>query len=98
MKVKSKGINDFTKAELEELATNGQVIDVRSTLERFFGKVKGATHVPLMKVSNFDGPKDKTYYVYCASGMRSQRACEELAAKGYKTVNLKGGYGSFTNK
>lgn len=98
MKVKNKGINDFSRSELESLAEKGQVIDVRSTLERLFGKIKGATHVPLVKISNFDGPKDKTYYVYCASGMRSQRACEELSAKGYKTVNLKGGYGSFTNK
>ncbi|CAD2072391.1 rhodanese-like domain-containing protein [Phocicoccus pinnipedialis] len=97
-KIKSKPMNDFTKEQLETLAAEGQVIDVRSKLETIFGKVKGAHHLPLTKISTFDGPKNKTYYVYCASGQRSMNACRTLSQRGYTVVNLAGGIGSFKNK
>lgn len=36
-------------------------------------------------------PADKTIAVYCRSGVRSVIAANQLAAEGYKVVNLKGG-------
>lgn len=97
-KVKSKNINDFNKEELEKLAAEGQLVDVRSKIETFFGKIKGSIHHPVNRIQTFEEPKSKTYYVYCQSGQRSLMACQTLANKGYKVVNLTGGFGSFKNK
>ena len=36
--------------------------------------------------------KQKTYYVYCRSGRRSQAAAEKLKAEGFQVIDLKGGY------
>lgn len=36
--------------------------------------------------------KQKTYYVYCRSGRRSQAAAGKLKAEGFQVVDLKGGY------
>ena len=36
--------------------------------------------------------KQKTYYVYCRSGRRSQAAAGKLKAEGFQVIDLKGGY------
>ena len=42
-------------------------------------------------------PKDKTIAVYCRSGRRSADAANQLAAVGYRVVNLKGGIMAWSN-
>ena len=43
--------------------------------------------------------KDKNYYVYCKSGVRSVTACQILESLGIKnTFNLLGGFTSWQDK
>ena len=41
--------------------------------------------------------KDQLHYVICKSGMRSARACQFLAEKGYDVINVQGGMTAFEN-
>jgi phage shock protein E len=75
----------------------GVVIDVRTASEVSGGMLKDAIHADIMngqfgKISaDFD--TSKTYYVYCASGMRSGKAVQALKAKGFEKVFNIGGFG-----
>ncbi len=84
-------------------------VDVRSVREFTQGHAEGAINIPLLD-HNEDGqmtsnpdflavmeaqvPKGKTLVLGCQAGGRSQKACEQLEAKGYqKLSNMMGGYG-----
>lgn len=82
-------------------------LDVRSVEEFGGGHPIGAWNIPVMHrgpmgmtpnaefvaVATKALPKTAKLVVGCASGMRSLRACELLAAAGYKTlVNCEGGF------
>lgn len=90
------------------LASGYTYLDVRTPEEFEGGHPKGAYNVPVMMrggagmqpnpafvsvvISKF--PKDSKLVVGCQSGMRSQRACQELAAVGYTNlVNMECGFG-----
>lgn len=89
---KTQHITDWTRNELETLAKNQQLIDVRTAEEYELGHVQGALLHPVQQIETFDLPKDRTYYIYCRSGRRSHNAAEALATRGYEVVNLDGGY------
>lgn len=42
--------------------------------------------------------KDTHYYILCLSGARSGSVCSFLSKQGYHVTNLKGGFGSYSNK
>ncbi len=86
--------------ELEQIIKlNGSsigLIDVRTEQEHHGG------HIPNSKNINVMGPnfvsslekldKNKTYYVYCASGNRSKTACGQMAHMGFTNIyNVKMG-------
>jgi rhodanese-related sulfurtransferase len=79
------------------------IIDVREQDEaNVMGEVKNSTRIDFYKddfekqLSKLD-PK-KTYFVYCAGGVRSAKACKMLASKGFKDVyNLVGGFSAWEN-
>ena len=89
---KTQHITDWTLSELETLAKNQQLIDVRTAEEYELGHVHGALLHPVQQIETFDLPKDRTYYIYCRSGRRSHNAAEALATRGYEVVNLDGGF------
>lgn len=89
---KTQHITDWTLSELEILAKNQQLIDVRTAEEYELGHVHGALLHPVQQIETFDFPKDRTYYIYCRSGRRSHNAAEALATRGYEVVNLDGGF------
>lgn len=84
-------------------------LDVRSVREFEQGHAAGAINIPLLdhneegqmlpnpdflKVVEAHLPKEKVLVVACQAGGRSQKACEQLELKGYKTLsNMMGGYG-----
>lgn len=76
--------------------TNAYLLDVRQPEEYAAGHLEG-THLlnwlepDMFKagVKNLD--KDKTVYVYCRSGRRSNEAAFYLAGQGYKVVDMDGG-------
>ncbi|MCG2465248.1 rhodanese-like domain-containing protein, partial [Staphylococcus epidermidis] len=65
---KTKHINDFTKKELQELGSNGQLIDVRQPEEYQLGHIKNALLHSVENIENFKQDRNKTYYIYCKSG------------------------------
>ena len=79
------------------------VLDVRTPEEVGKGKIKGAVNIDFnsgdfkKKISKLD--KDKTYFVYCAKGVRSSKAIAEMTALGFtKLTNLEGGFDNWKEK
>ncbi len=85
------------KIENEQIVV-ANVIDVRSTIERLMKKITGSTHIPMSKIVTTAGDrldKSQTYYIVCASGVRSSASASELEKLGYKVVNVTGGMAQY---
>ncbi len=72
------------------------ILDVRTPGEYQSGHVKGAQNIDFY--DNFEQaiqklPKDKIYYLHCASGRRSGSATEIMRKHGFKAYNI-GGFGA----
>ncbi len=97
--IRTLGVADFEKA----IADTNQVVlvDVRTLKEYNEGHIKGAIQIDV-KDSKFNQqcisrlPKDKSIAVYCRSGFRSKTAANILAEEGFKVINLRDGYKSWT--
>lgn len=74
----------------KDLVKNGaRLIDVRTRGEFQGGHLEGAVNIPVQELESRladAGPKEATYVVYCASGMRSGRAKGILKASGRAEV------------
>lgn len=86
-------MKEITAQQLEEKMKNGEkleVIDVREPFEVKFGKVPGATNIPMQQLvdemSALD--KNKEYILICRSGNRSGMVGQYLEMQGYKMVNV----------
>ncbi len=68
------------------------VLDVRSQIERQ-GFHIGGLHLPLPELSERlnELEQSKQYLVYCQSGVRSAKACQQLHQAGIKALSLQGG-------
>lgn len=86
--------------ELEQIIReNGReivLIDVRTEGEHYQGHIPNSLNINVLgpnfvdTLSNLD--KDKSYYVYCASGNRSKTACGQMAYMGFSDItNLRMG-------
>ena len=75
------------------------VLDVREVEEFEALHLEGAQNLPLGQLADiYDRlDKDLLHYVICKSGMRSARACQFLAEKGYDVINVQGGMTAFEN-
>ncbi|MCG6986803.1 MAG: rhodanese-like domain-containing protein [Gemmatimonadetes bacterium] len=72
------------------------LIDVRSRLEFFFGRMPGAICIPLPKINGAalesrGIARDAGILVYCATGSRSAVAAQALRQAGYTRVMDGGG-------
>ncbi len=80
--------------------TTAVLIDVRTPEEYAQGHIDGAL---LMNVREEDAfargvdtlTADRTYYIYCRSGRRSQKAAGIMSERGLKVVDLQGGYNAW---
>ena len=79
------------------------VLDVRTPEEIEEGYIEGAMQLDYKaddfesKISNLD--KSLTYYVYCAAGVRSQKASQIMVEQGFKSVySVKGGMKEWKKK
>ncbi|WP_158839416.1 rhodanese-like domain-containing protein [Polaribacter sp. L3A8] len=76
---------------------NIQLLDVRTPKEVQLGFIKTAKFANVfdadfsIKAAN-SLDKNKPVYIYCRSGRRSTKASEILQEKGFKVVNVLGGY------
>ncbi len=82
------------KAKIEAGETF-RLIDVREPSEFRVARIEGAELKPLGQISQWAGElddKDGEIILQCHHGMRSDRACQFLAARGFTNVkNLVGG-------
>jgi len=76
------------------------ILDVRTPQEYQKAHIKKATLINFYdpgfksKLAKLD--KDKTYFVYCASGMRSKKAAKALSKLGIENIyELKGGFNAW---
>lgn len=69
------------------------LLDVRQPEEYREGHIHGSRLIPLGELSRRmkELPKDREIICVCGSGNRSSSAARQLAAAGYKVVNLRGG-------
>ncbi len=81
-------------SDVEKLAQNAQLVDVRDPAEVAKGSIPGAIHIPLndLRARLSELPKDKELLVFCQSGQRSYNACRILLQSGYACRNLSGAY------
>ena len=75
------------------------LVDVREPDEFAEGNIPGAKNIPLgivlSGVKLDELPKDKEIVLNCRSGRRSATAQEFLISKGFKAINLEGGFDAF---
>ena len=73
------------------------LVDIREEAAFSHGFISGAVNIPLSKLREKQEllPKDKKIILYCAKGILSYDAAEELAEKGYDAIHLAGGYGAW---
>lgn len=81
--------------------TAAYLLDVRSHTEFAAGHLKGANQLNWLDSTAFDLgakklDKSQNIYVYCRSGHRSNLAARYLAGKGFKIVDMKGGFIAWT--
>ena len=76
------------------------IIDIRDSYLYNLGNIPNSMNIPmnflLMNPSEYLD-KDNTYYIYCNYGVNSKNACEKLTNKGYKVINIIGGYNEYKN-
>ena len=71
------------------------IIDIRSNEKYNNNHMENAINIPFEKLLlNPDKylDKSKKYFIYCQKGITSKKACMILLNKGYKVVNINGGY------
>ncbi|MFQ3800963.1 DsrE/DsrF/DrsH-like family protein [Staphylococcus equorum] len=90
-----KHINDLGETELARLASEGQLIDVRTEEEYELGHINGSILHPVDNIETFNYDKNKNYYIHCKSGNRSAKVSEYLSEQNYDVVNLEGGYQAY---
>lgn len=90
-------MNNITIEELFKIKPQ-YIIDIRDYSLYLNGHIENAKSIPkYLLLSNPDVYLDKhnTYYIYCSSGVQSSRVVNELIHKGYKVVNILGGYHNY---
>ena len=86
-------VDTVYKASLED--TSIIILDVRESDEYYQGHIKNAINIPVENIETIDLDKDKTIYVYCASGNRSKTATNKLIDMGYTSVYDMGGIDNY---
>ena len=88
------------KTGIDTRNDNVVILDVRTPDEISKGVIPGAVFLDYFQkdfekqVSKLD--RNKTYYVYCASGARSGETMQIMKKNGFKEAyNLKGGFGAW---
>ena len=93
---------DLSPEQASELAGKGEVrlVDVRETYEWDEGRIAGARHVEMDRLSEEAGSLagDPPVVFYCRSGHRSAVAAQAFRASGLEAYNLAGGLLAWVEK
>ncbi len=74
---------------------NPAIIDIRKKDDYQEEHIPRAINIPINYLLGYTRKylqKDKKYYIYCQFGIKSNRVCQILAAKGYQVREIKDGY------
>lgn len=93
-------VSDLKTVLSQDRAGDAIILDVRSPGEYQSERIEGTSNIPLNEIerhvhnlSNY-----KHIYVHCASGARSQQACQKLDTLGLDNiVNVEGGLSAWKN-
>ena len=91
-------MNDITVFQLKTLIPRVKIIDIRDNYQYNLGNIPTSKNVPknfLLTNPNLYLNFEDTYYIYCEFGDTSSKVCNTLRKKGYKTVNVLGGYNEY---
>lgn len=92
---------DIYAFDVQKMLAKGDtvLVDVREPHEYSDCRIPGSMNIPVSVLSKrADGIDDKkTVIVYCASGRRSEKACDILEKQGFRTYNLSGGIKAYYN-
>lgn len=99
VKVLSPG--DFIAAA--EADSAAVILDVRQPDEFAAGHLADAINLDWLNPSKFSEgmallDKNRTYYIYCRSGRRSNAAASKMKSKGFRVYDMKGGYLQWTGE
>jgi sulfur-carrier protein adenylyltransferase/sulfurtransferase len=95
-------IREITASELAARIARGDdfdLVDVREPFEWAIARIEGARLVPLGTIgdASSDWDRSREVVLYCKAGVRSMRAAEQLAERGFTHVtNVSGGIMSWT--
>ena len=90
-------IPEITTRELSDILAegfDGILLDVREEDEYLMAHIEGSRLLPLTAwpAAAADLPRDAKYFVHCAAGMRSARACHWMLQNGFSdATNIAGG-------
>lgn len=92
--VKKLEPKDFIAAV--EADTSAIILDVRQPSEYADGHLQGAINLDWQNSNSFAQGmerlnKNRTYYIYCRSGHRSNAAATKMHKNGFKVFDMKGG-------
>ena len=79
-------------AQLEDGQT--QLVDVRTDQEHEAGRIAGARHIPIERLSSEADQqldRNRTLVLYCHAGDRSGTAAEAFRSSGWEAYSLEGG-------
>ncbi len=93
-----KRMTPFYWNQINEIESNGILIDVRSVKENLAGTIPNSINIPIDELRSKLNtiPKDKTIYLFCEVGLRGYLSQRILNQNGFdKVYNLSGGYSSW---
>lgn len=79
------------------------ILDVRQPDEFAAGHLADAINLDWLNPSKFSEgmallDKNRTYYIYCRSGRRSNAAASKMKSEGFRVFDMKGGYLQWTGE
>lgn len=91
-------VNSISISELLKILDKINIIDTRSIEKYNDNHIPNARSIPseqLMLNPNKYLDWNQTYYIYCQKGITSSKICQILKIKGFKIINIIGGYESW---
>ena len=86
---------EIAPARVADLHAQGEIelVDVREPYEHEAGRIAGARHVEMVKLSQEAGSFDpqRPVVFYCRIGSRSAMAAQAFRASGFQAFNMTGG-------
>jgi rhodanese-related sulfurtransferase len=87
--------SNISISKLKSIGNDIKLIDIRDESVFNKGNIPNSINIPVYKLisdPDFYLKKDNTYYIYCHNGCSSLYTCQILDKKGYKVINVLGGY------